>query len=300
MQRYDAVLFDVDGTLIHSRPGIFNCFAYAFRKMGLDPDAIDCSRYLGPPLRWSFAQHFATDAEVEQAVAYYRVHYEEVGSHQCSLFPGVRQMMDTLKDAGLYMATATCKPVEVVTPILKEQGLFDYFDRIGGASMDESVDNKTDVIRLVLQDPRLAGKRILMVGDRQDDMQGAVNNQLPAAAVLYGYGSREEMEPWNPVLLAQNCEELTQYFWAEPRAVQSAAGHSPPPEPTRPAGASYIRNKGRNEHYEPQNIRQPGILQPNPAQGMCCSGSMCAGCHPYIYCILGFAGQAVAGRQRPL
>lgn len=158
MQRYDAVLFDVDGTLIHSRPGIFNCFAYAFRKMGLDPDAIDCSRYLGPPLRWSFAQHFATDAEVEQAVEYYRVHYEEVGSHQCSLFPGVRQMMDTLKDAGLYMATATCKPVEVVTPILKEQGLFDYFDRIGGASMDESVDNKTDVIRLVLQDPRLAGK----------------------------------------------------------------------------------------------------------------------------------------------
>ena len=162
MQRYDAVLFDVDGTWIHSRPGIFNCFAYAFRKMGLDPDAIDCSRYLGPPLRWSFAQHFATDAEVEQAVEYYRVHYEEVGSHQCSLFPGVRQMMDTLKGAGLYMATATCKPVEVVTPILKEQGLFDYFDRIGGASMDESVDNKTDVIRLVLQDPRLAGKRILM------------------------------------------------------------------------------------------------------------------------------------------
>lgn len=212
MQRYDAVLFDVDGTLIHSRPGIFNCFAYAFRKMGLDPDAIDCSRYLGPPLRWSFAQHFATDAEVEQAVEYYRVHYEEVGSHQCSLFPGVRQMMNTLKDAGLYMATATCKPVEVVTPILKEQGLFDYFDRIGGASMDESVDNKTDVIRLVLQDPRLAGKRILMVGDRQDDMQGAVNNQLPAAAVLYGYGSREEMESWNPVLLAQNCEELTQYI----------------------------------------------------------------------------------------
>ena len=154
----------------------------------------------------------ANAAMVEQAVEYYRVHYEEVGSHQCSLFPGVRQMMDTLKDAGLYMATATCKPVEVVTPILKEQGLFDYFDRIGGASMDESVDNKTDVIRLVLQDPRLAGKRILMVGDRQDDMQGAVNNQLPAAAVLYGYGSREEMEPWNPVLLAQNCEELTQYI----------------------------------------------------------------------------------------
>ena len=65
---------------------------------------------------------------------------------------------------------------------------------------------------LLLPRAPVAGKRILMVGDRQDDMQGAVNNQLPAAAVLYGYGSREELEPWNPVLLAQNCEELTQYI----------------------------------------------------------------------------------------
>lgn len=92
MQRYDAVLFDVDGTLIHSRPGIFNCFAYAFRKMGLDPDAIDCSRYLGPPLRWSFAQHFATDAEVEQAVEYYRVHYR--GSWQPPVQPVPRGASD--------------------------------------------------------------------------------------------------------------------------------------------------------------------------------------------------------------
>ena len=212
MQRYDAVLFDVDGTLIHSRPGIFNCFAYAFRQMGLDPDTIDCSRYLGPPLRWSFAQHFATDAEVERAVELYRSQYEKMGRHECSLFPGVRQMLDTLKDAGLYMATATCKPVEVVMPILEEQGLMPYFDRVGGASMDESVDNKTDVIRLVLQDPRLAGKRILMVGDRQDDMQGAANNKLPAAAVTYGYGSREELTPWHPVLLADSCGELTRYI----------------------------------------------------------------------------------------
>ena len=67
MPRYDAILFDVDGTLIHSRPGIENTFAYAFRRMGLDPADIDLSRYLGPPLRWSFAQHFGTDAEVERA-----------------------------------------------------------------------------------------------------------------------------------------------------------------------------------------------------------------------------------------
>ena len=64
MRAFDAVLFDVDGTLLHSRPGILNTFAYAFRQMGLDPAQIDCTRYLGPPLRWSFAQHFSTEAEV--------------------------------------------------------------------------------------------------------------------------------------------------------------------------------------------------------------------------------------------
>ena len=66
MPRYDAVLFDVDGTLIHSRPGIENSFAYAFAQMGLDPAQIDVSRYLGPPLRWSFAQHFSHEADVER------------------------------------------------------------------------------------------------------------------------------------------------------------------------------------------------------------------------------------------
>ena len=110
--------------------------------MGLDPDTIDSFPLPWPSAALELCPALATDAEVEQAVEYYRVHYEEVGSHQCSLFPGVRQMMDTLKDAGLYMATATCKPVEVVTPILKEQGLFDYFDRIGGASMDEVWDTR--------------------------------------------------------------------------------------------------------------------------------------------------------------
>lgn len=212
MQRYDAVLFDVDGTLIHSRPGIMKCFAHAFRQMGVEPEKIDLSRYLGPPLRWSFAQHFDTEAEVEHAVELYRTAYAVSGSHDCSVYPGVPQMLRALRAAGLYMATATCKPVEVVRPILDEQGLTPFFDRIGGASMDESVDNKTEVIRQVLQDPRLSGKRILMVGDRQDDLRGASDHRLPAAAVLYGYGSRPELEPWSPVFYAQDCEALTDYI----------------------------------------------------------------------------------------
>ena len=210
MPRYDAVLFDVDGTLIHSRPGIEHTFAYAFAQMGLDPAGIDLRRYLGPPLRWSFAQHFAAEADVERAVDFYRARYAAVGMHECTLFPGVAQMLARLKAAGLFLATATSKPQQVVEPILAEQGIRRYFDLVGGASMDKSVDTKTAVIRQDLADPRLAGKRILMVGDRRDDMQGAADCGLPAAAVLYGYGSREELEPWRPVFFAADAASLAE------------------------------------------------------------------------------------------
>lgn len=212
MPRYQAVLFDVDGTIVHSRPGIVHSFAYAFRAMGLDPEGIDLNAYLGPPLRRSFAQHFDREEDIERAVCLYRQRYAQSGMHECSVFEGVRPMLRELREAGVFLATATSKPTQVVRPILRELELLDCFDLVCGASMDKSVDTKTAVIRRALADPHIAGKRVLMVGDRRDDMQGAADCGLPAAGVLYGYGSRDELEPWQPVLLAPDCETLTQYI----------------------------------------------------------------------------------------
>ena len=127
------------------------------------------------------------------------------------MFPGVPQMLQTLKQAGFILCTATSKPTKVVTPILEEKGLAPFFDFIGGASMDESRDTKTEVVRYVLTQPCVQGKRVLMVGDRRDDMQGAVNCGLDAAAVLYGYGGREEVAPFAPVFMAADCKELTDW-----------------------------------------------------------------------------------------
>ena len=117
-------------------------------------------------------------------------------------------MLRRLKEAGFVLCTATSKPTVVVTPILEEQGLAPYFDFIGGASMDESRDTKTEVVRYVLTQPCVQGKRVLMVGDRNDDMRGAADCGLDAAGALYGYGSREELEPFHPVLLAESCASL--------------------------------------------------------------------------------------------
>ena len=205
---YDAILFDVDGTLIDSAPGIINTLQEVFEKMGVDVTNVNLRRYLGPPLRRSFGEHFTDPAKIEEAAELYRASYAVKGSHEGSLYPGVPEMLHRLKNAGLILCTATSKPTAVVTPILEEQGIVGYFDFIGGASMDETRDTKTAVVRYVLEQPLMQGKRVLMVGDRNDDMRGAADCALDAAGALYGYGSREELAPFHPVLLAESCEEL--------------------------------------------------------------------------------------------
>ncbi|MBQ8647386.1 MAG: HAD hydrolase-like protein [Oscillospiraceae bacterium] len=213
--RFDAILFDVDGTLVHSSPGILGTMEYTFRTMGVDPAQLDLNRYIGPPLRKTFMEVFGDEAKAEQAVDTYRAYYKVWGQHQCTLFPGVEEMLKTLKAHGTVLCTATCKPVPVVTPILKELGIAGYFDVVGGATMDERVDDKPSVIRSVLEQPVTGGRRILMVGDRADDLLGAGANALPAAGVLYGYGSREELERCDHVFMAEDCEALVQYILSD-------------------------------------------------------------------------------------
>lgn len=208
MQHYDAILFDVDGTLIDSAPGILNTLQEVFDKMGVDTANVDLRRYIGPPLRKTFGEHFARSEDVELATALYRKSYAVKGGHECALYQGVPEMLRRLRAAGLVVCTATSKPTQVVTPILHEQGIAPLIDFIGGASMDESRDTKTDVVRYVLAQPLLKGKRVLMVGDRDDDMRGAAECGIDAAAVLYGYGSRAELERFEPVLYAQSCGQL--------------------------------------------------------------------------------------------
>lgn len=212
MARYDAVLFDVDGTLIHSSPGILATMEYTFREMGIDPSEIDLTRYLGPPLRRSFGEHFSDEAMVEHMVKVYRDRYAVDGCHRCEVFEGVVDMLSQLKNAGILLYTATSKPTTVVTPILEEKGLSEYFTFIGGASEDSSIDTKTAVMQHVLARPELKNARVLMVGDRHDDMRGAENCNVPAAGVLYGYGSKEELAPFEPILLAENCRQLVEHI----------------------------------------------------------------------------------------
>lgn len=212
MRRYSAVLFDVDGTLIDSAPGILETLRLTFARMGTDVSGVDLRQYMGPPLRRTFGEYYTDPAAVERAVEIYRASYREKGSHMCALYPGVADMLQTLHGAGVALYTATSKPVAVVTPMLEALGIAGFFACIGGASLDAARDTKTDVIRYVLSRRTAADGAALMVGDRRDDMQGARDCGLDAAGVLYGYGTAAELRPFHPVLLAEDCPQLTRFI----------------------------------------------------------------------------------------
>ena len=92
MLKYNAILFDVDGTLIDSAPGILHTLEEVFHTMGVDTTNVNLRRYLGPPLRKSFGEHFSDKAKIEEAAERYRASYREKGSHECAVFPGVPEM----------------------------------------------------------------------------------------------------------------------------------------------------------------------------------------------------------------
>lgn len=222
MQKFDAVLFDLDGTLIDSAPGILTTFKKTFETFGLAVDEQRLRPFLGPPLRSSMAQ-LLPQSRVEQAVETYRELYKTHGLDGCAPYEGVPDMLRTLRHAGFAVCVATSKPHPVALRVLRHFGLEQAFDYIGGASMDASLDTKTAVMQLVLGQPQLAGRRAVMVGDRENDMQGARDCALPAVGALYGYGSAQELAPFSPVFCAQDVHALCTWLLAH-RACEEGAG----------------------------------------------------------------------------
>ena len=211
MQTFNTVLFDLDGTLIDSAPGIFDSFDFTLAQYGLNVPQEQLRRFLGPPLRESLAQ-MLPPAEVERAVGIYRAHYAKASGALTKAYPGVKKLLAALRAAGYTVCLATSKVRYAAQKLLDELELTPYFDYIGGSSPDASLDTKTAVIRHVLAQPCTQGRRAVMVGDRDNDLQGASDCGLPAVGVLYGYGPRGELEPFVPLYLAPSVDALCDWL----------------------------------------------------------------------------------------
>ena len=206
---WKTVLFDVDGTLTDSAPGITNSVAYALAHYGIHEDPKNLMQFVGPPLTDSLRDLYGFDLEKRtEAVAFFREYFNEKGWLENAPYPGIGDLLRDLKDAGLTLMVATSKPEVQAVRILKHFGLAQYFDQICGAPLgSEEGAKKSAVIRKALgfvDDPSQA----VMVGDRRHDVAGATETGLPCIGVLYGYGGREELETAGAAYIAADMAEL--------------------------------------------------------------------------------------------
>lgn len=205
------LLFDLDGTLTDPGLGITNSVLYALEKFGVIPAAREeLYPYIGPPLTDSFQRyHGLTQEQAQQALGYYREYFSSRGLYENELYPGIEPLLRTLRQAGYTLVVATSKPEEFTHTILRYFGLDGYFTFVGGNTLDESRPTKTAVIGYIREQyPDITGENTLMIGDRCYDIEGAHACGLPAVGVLYGYGSRQELETAGADALAKTPEEL--------------------------------------------------------------------------------------------
>ena len=204
---FDTILFDLDGTLTDSGPGIINGVLRAVEEMGLPRRERDFyRRFIGPPLQWSFMTYCGLDqAGAQEAIRRYRAYYSETGIWENAPYPGVAALLSALKGAGKTLAVATSKPEVMALRVLERFDLMPYFTCVAGASLDEAADQKAQAIRRCLA---ACPGRAVMVGDRSHDVRGAQVNHIPAIGVLYGYGSREEFQQAGADAVAEDLGEL--------------------------------------------------------------------------------------------
>lgn len=195
--KYNTVLFDLDGTLTDPGEGITNSVMHSLKYFGIEEsDRTKLYKFIGPPLWESYEVFYGFSHEQAiKAVEHYREYYKVKGIYENYLYEGVKEMLETLKSNGIKILVATSKPEKFANIILEHFEIAKYFDFIGGAAMDGSRVNKDDVIAYTLKSAGVNGSiGCIMVGDRLHDVQGAKALNMDSIGVLYGYGSKDELE----------------------------------------------------------------------------------------------------------
>lgn len=204
---YEAVVFDLDGTITDSAPGILESVRYALEKMQLPipPDAI-LHRFLGPSLAESFMRFCGlTREQAIEATLFYRERYHAIGWMENQVYPGIRPLLLTLKRAGVRLSIATGKPQDASEKILDHFKLRHLFNSIVGPQPMEYQVLKSVLIRKSLQGFR---GRAVMIGDRDLDILGAHEAGIDSIGVTYGYGSREELENAQSTAIINSADDL--------------------------------------------------------------------------------------------
>jgi phosphoglycolate phosphatase len=209
------LLFDLDGTLTNPFTGITKCIEYALDMLGRESPPRESLHWcIGPPLKASFAKLLATDDDViiAKAVGLYRERFSTVGLFENEVYDGIPEALEALYKNGHTLYVATSKPGVYAERIIAHFGLQCYFKRVFGSELDGTRSDKTSLISHILTKELIAPPETLMIGDRMHDIVGATENGIYGFGVLWGYGTKDELENSGAHAFFKTPRELTTAF----------------------------------------------------------------------------------------
>lgn len=206
-----VVLFDLDGTLTDPRTGMRAAFSHGLAAVGIDLPADEgLDPLIGPPAQDGLASRFGlTEPSLSVAVAAFRDYLWERGAYENEVIPGVPELLADLAAGGVPVGVATSKPTALATVVLEHFGLLASIAFVGGAEPDGSRRHKRDVIVHALDGLGVTARPdVAMVGDREHDVIGAHATGLTSIGVLWGFGSRRELEQAGADAVVATVDEL--------------------------------------------------------------------------------------------
>lgn len=217
--RFKTVIFDFDGTVADTGRGVRNSIKYAVEQFGIpvgDEEKLDY--FIGPPLYESFEHVYGVDKETaEKLVDTYRVYYASKGIYELDVYPGLIDLLSTLKAEGVKLAVASSKPLHFLKTAVEAVGATQYFDYIIGPELQNHEADKSVLIKSALNAVGLSEKEFdtaVMIGDRFYDIEGAKRVGITSVGVTFGYGKRGELEAAGADVLKDSIEELSEYLFS--------------------------------------------------------------------------------------
>ena len=223
MLPYTYLLFDLDGTISESAPGIIRAVRYGLDAVGIhETDMEKLSTFIGPPLNTQMKKLYdMKDEDIVTAVMKFRELYESSALYDCKPYEGIEALLQDARAAGCKLAVASSKPEPFVKEIIRHFGFTDLFHVICGSDpnnefkKNNNLNQKAWTIETALSRFEAQGAsredlaaHTVMIGDTGYDADGAAQMHLPCIGVTYGYGSREELEAHKTPIIVESVEEL--------------------------------------------------------------------------------------------
>ena len=211
------VLFDFDGTVYDTADGITKSIRWALNKRGMDAELQELRKFVGPPLAEKFMEVYGFgEKDALEMVRVFRERYAPVGIFESAPFPGIRELLLSLKAAGLVTGVATSKPQNMAEELIERSGLTDCFDIVVGSFIGPNNDKKWEILTRAMEALGASKEDTVLVGDTKYDVAGAKICGIPSIGVRWGYASPGELEEAGADIIFDSMKELEEFLTGDP------------------------------------------------------------------------------------